>query len=214
MLAFASFAYEKYKFRKAHSRQQSLTGQDNTYALDTLGIDSVYQFFVGKSICGWTIVAITICTQFWLLTVFVESSERDVSDDKVDMVYFWKCTRDRDVCFSTNDLSWKGWLAFFIMMFTHLSKDVINGVKMILLSGKEREDRLENLRFFIGGLSVTSITLFTLFVSTIYNDAIATSEFCFKSHHPFFLDAHKKDCDLNVLFRCTLLLFLSPLRQY
>ena len=49
----------------------------------------------------------------------------------------------------------------------------------ILLSGKEREDRLENLRFFIGGLSVTSITLFTLFVSTIYNDAIATSEFCF-----------------------------------
>jgi hypothetical protein len=28
------------------------------------------------------------------------------------------------------------------------------------------------------------------------------------------LDAHKKDCDLNVLFRCTLLLFLSPLRQY
>jgi hypothetical protein len=57
---------------------------------------------------------------------------------------------------------------------------------MILLSGKEREDRLENLRFFIGGLSVTSITLFTLFVSTIYNDAIATSEFCFKSHHPFF----------------------------
>ncbi len=81
--------------------------------------------------------------------MFVESSERDVSDDKVDMVYFWKCTRDRDVCFSTYDLSWKGWLAIFIMMFTHLSKDVINGVKMILLSGKEWEDRLEKLRFLL-----------------------------------------------------------------
>lgn len=64
LVGFSLFAYEKYKFHQAHSRQQSLTGQDNSYALDTLGIDSVYQFFIGKSKCGWTIVAITICTQF------------------------------------------------------------------------------------------------------------------------------------------------------
>jgi hypothetical protein len=50
-----------------------------------------------------------------------------------------------DVCFSKTDLNWKGWLAFFIMMFTHLSKDLINGVKMILLCIKEREDRFANL---------------------------------------------------------------------
>ncbi len=71
MLAFASFAYEKYKFHKAHTRQQSLIDRDKTYALETLGIGSVYKFFVGKSKCGWIIVAITIGTQFWLLTVIV-----------------------------------------------------------------------------------------------------------------------------------------------
>ncbi len=179
MLAIASIAYDKYKYHKAHFRQQSLVCRDKTYALESLGINSVYKFFVGKSICGWTIVVMTISAQFWLLTVFVESSERDLSDDKVDMVYFWKCTRDSDDCFSTTDLNRKGWLAFFIMMFTHLSKDLINGVKLVLLSAKDREDRLANLRFFIGGTTVSTITLFTLYVSTIYNDAIATSEYSF-----------------------------------
>ncbi len=108
MLALASFSYNRYTYHVSHYRQQSLADQDKTYALETLGINSVYQFFVEKSICGWTIVVMTISAQFWLLTVFVESSERDLSDDKVDMVYFWKCTRESDVCFSTTDLSWKG----------------------------------------------------------------------------------------------------------
>jgi hypothetical protein len=152
MLALASNAYDKYKYHKAHFLQKSLADRDKTYAFESLGINSVYKFFVGTSICGWIIVVMTISAQFWPLTVFVESSERDLSDDKFAMVYFWKCTRDSDVCFSTTDLNWKGWLAFIIMIFTHLSKDVINGVKMILLCAKEREDRLANLRFFIGSV--------------------------------------------------------------
>ena len=102
--------------------------------------------------------------------------KRDLSDDKSDMVFTWKCTRDQETCFSTNDLNWQGWFAFVVLMMAHLLKDGLNGLKMIKHSTKRRLGRYVKIRLFIGGTIMTLITAFTTYVSTMYNLAIATSE--------------------------------------
>ena len=61
-------------------------------------------------------------------------------------------------------------------MVAHLLKDAINAAKLIFLSAKERYSPQDRIRFFYGGTLLTFISLFTLFVSTIFNLAIATSD--------------------------------------
>ena len=51
---------------------------------------------------------------------------------------------------------------------------VINGLKMLVLSGKDRHSYHTRIRFFFGGLFLITVTVFTIFVSVIYNKAIAT----------------------------------------
>ena len=179
VLALAIVAREKYRDRNTLRTQvhpQSLTERDHKYALENLGEDSVYPFFLGTSQWGWFIVAATIITQIFLLYVFGEGSKRDPSDGKVDMVYTWKCTRDQETCFDTNDLNELGWFAFIILMAAHLLKDGISGLKMIKYSAKTRLGRFVRIRLFIGGTILTLITAFTVYVSSIYNKAIATSK--------------------------------------
>mmetsp|Transcript_32639 Transcript_32639/g.68463 ORF Transcript_32639/g.68463 Transcript_32639/m.68463 type:complete len:220 (-) Transcript_32639:46-705(-) len=60
-------------------------------------------------------------------------------------------------------------------MVAHLLKDVINGTKMVILSGKERHAYRPRIRFFAGGTLLGAVSLFTFYVSVIYNEAIATS---------------------------------------
>ena len=152
------------------------------YAPEKVCFDSVYHFFLGKSVCGLLIVLSTIAVQFWLLYFFVKASEITLSDDKVDVVYTWKCTQDEETCVNTKDLDWEGWLACAVVMLAHLLKDAVNGVKMIVLSAKEKQDRFARMRYFTGGTLLTTVTSFTFYVSTIYNFAIATSE-CLRCDH-------------------------------
>lgn len=67
-----------------------------------------------------------------------------------------------------------------IFIFTypqaHLLKDIINGLKMIVLSGKARNDMIfSRIRYFLGGTLLGAVSAFTFYVSAIYNAAIATS---------------------------------------
>jgi hypothetical protein len=117
-----------------------------------------------------------MAAQICILSVFVEGSKRDPSDNEVDMVYTWQCTRDKDVCFDTRSIDWKGWLAVLIFMLAYLLLDTINGIKMIRLSVKQRHGRNAQIRPFIGGTLVTCVSLFTTYVSTIYNSAITSSK--------------------------------------
>ena len=112
-----------------------------------------------------------------MLFVFVQGAEVDLSDDNVDLIYSWKCTRDQDECRDTSDLNWRGWTVFGVLMATHLLKDLINGIKMIVLSAKERHEKNTRARYFVGGTLIATVILFTLYVSTIYNAAIATSKY-------------------------------------
>ena len=179
MLALGVYTYDKYKNRKlsrSSIRRASVTNRDKKYALSTLGDGSVYQFFLGTSITGWLIVLLTLATQVGMLFIFVECAEVDLSQDNVDLVYSWKCSRDQDDCRNTSDLDWRGWTVFGVLMATHLLKDLINGIKLIVLSAKERHETNTRARYFVGGTLMATVTSFTLYVSTIYNAAIATSK--------------------------------------
>ena len=180
VLALSIYAYDKYKNRelpRSSARRPSVTSRDKKYALASLGNGSVYQFFLGTSLFGWVIVLLTLVTQVGMLFVFVEGAEVDLSDDNVDLIYSWKCSRDQDECRDTSDLDWRGWTVFGVLMATHLLKDLINGIKMIVLSAKERHEKNTRARYFVGGTLMATVTLFTLYVSTIYNAAIATSKY-------------------------------------
>lgn len=106
----------------------------------------------------------------WLLLPHLRSS------DKVDLVYIYKCSIDSDACRNTADLTWQGWAAFGILMVSHLLKDIICGIRLVVLSGKERHKFWLRVKYFFGGVLLVVVSLFTCYVSTIYNSAIATSE--------------------------------------
>ncbi len=180
ILAVAVFAYDKYLRGKHHPtlHRQSTTEMDTKYALETIGDQSVYHFLVGRSIWGWFIALATMAMQIYMLFVFVKGSEQNLSSDKTDLVYTWKCPRDVDDCRDLSDLSFDGWLVFGFLMSLYLLKDIIGGVKMVILSAKPRHDIEYRARFFCGGMLLSAVTLFSMYVSTIYNYAIATCESC------------------------------------
>ena len=79
-------------------------------------------------------------------------------------------------CDDNADDDWQGWAAFALLMAAHLLKDLIKGSRMIALSSKQRHDHHTRTRFFFGGWLLITVTSFTLYASTIYNAAIATSK--------------------------------------
>merc|ERR1712032_355741 len=135
-----------------------------------------YQFFLGKSVVGWVIAMATMFAQLWMNYLFVQASEVDLSDDRSDLAYTWMCPRDADECEDTGDLSHRGWVALGILLVTHVMKDIINGSKLVVLSGKQRNVIQTRVRFFVGGTLLATLSLFTFYTSIIYNDAIATSD--------------------------------------
>ncbi|KAL3797761.1 hypothetical protein ACHAW5_004376 [Stephanodiscus triporus] len=194
-----SFAYDRYQTRRMGlSLDRSMTRvRDQKYAIEVLGEGSTNQFFLGKSVLGWFCAGKNIAIQFWVILIFVDSSEYDLSDSKVDIQYTWKCNQDGDECFNTSDLTWHGWLAFGMLMFVHLARDVINGFKMITLSAKARHSNHTRMRFFVGGTILLMITLFAVYASIIYNKATATGEwfscdvlFSISSHTVLIAHAH------------------------
>ncbi|EJK50664.1 hypothetical protein THAOC_30297, partial [Thalassiosira oceanica] len=148
---------------------------DAKYAIETIGIGSVYSFLLSSNIGGWLIALVTIGLQTLMLWPFILAADFDLANDNSDLVYTWKCNRDSIICEDKNDLSPYGWIVFGVLVAAFLSKDVFSGAKMIVLAGKQRHSTQRRVKFFIGGTFLVSITLFILYVSTIYNKTIATS---------------------------------------
>ena len=173
-----SFVYDRHRTRLLglSSDRRTARERDHKYALETLGNESTNTFFLGKSWLGWVFGLKQIIIQFWIFLVFVDSSEYNLSDSNVAVQYTWKCTLDNDDCFNTSDLTWQGWLAFCLLTGCYLPNDVINGLKMIILSAKKRHSHRTRMRLFTAGMILVSITLFALYTSIIYNKAAATGE--------------------------------------
>jgi len=52
---------------------------------------------------------------------------------------------------------------------------VINGTKLVILSGNGKSPLGKRIKYFIGGLCLIAASSFIIFASTVYNQAIATS---------------------------------------
>ncbi|KAK1744100.1 leucine-rich repeat domain-containing protein [Skeletonema marinoi] len=175
-------ALSLYLFGKRKNRGNDLTmsaerrlEEDDNYALSRIGKESVYSYFVTDMVFGWLIAFATLGIQVAILAFFVMASEANLQKDTIDIQFTWKCPRDSDVCKDKADLTNAGWVIFSLLMIAFLAKDMINGCKLIYHSSKVRHTIGARIRYFIGGMGLCSITLFALYVSTVYNKAIATS---------------------------------------
>lgn len=140
-----------------------------------MGSISVYKFLLTTSWVGWIIVLATMGAQIWMLFLFVKGSEIDLNEENIDLVYSWKCPRDKLECKDTADDGWQGGVLFSILVIAHLLKDLISGTKLLILSAKRRHSMLTRARHFAGGWLLFSVTAFAMFVTFLYNRAIATS---------------------------------------
>mmetsp|Transcript_2734 Transcript_2734/g.4793 ORF Transcript_2734/g.4793 Transcript_2734/m.4793 type:complete len:198 (+) Transcript_2734:753-1346(+) len=110
-----------------------------------------------------------------MLREFVKGADVDISDNESDLVYTWKCARDRVDCEFTGDVTPQGWAVFITLMVAHLLKDIVNGFKLIGLCTQEGTKWHIRFKLFLSGALLSAVTLYTLYASTVYNYAIATS---------------------------------------
>ena len=93
-----------FKREKGNMSLEQLDAQrfeDKVYALDTIGRDSVYRFFLGECWQGWFIALVILLAQLYVLFIFVAASELDLADDNKDLEFTWKCPRDDYECRDT-----------------------------------------------------------------------------------------------------------------
>ncbi len=161
-----------YLFHKRTNRGNVLTRsteesreRDDSYALSTIGDQSVYSYFVKESLAGWVVAFTTLGIQVLSLIFFIIASEPNLQDDKIDIKFTWKCPLDSDKCRDTAHLKRIGWFIFSMLMISNLAKDCINGSKLIYHSSKIRHSIGARIRYFIGGIGLCLITLFALYVS-------------------------------------------------
>ena len=109
----ASVIFGRIKDRRAaeassdDAASPEVSERDKHYALNTIGADSVFSFFLTKKVWGWVIALITMATQLWMCFVFVEGSEFTFPipvGSMSDLVYTFKCSRDEDDCRDTNGM--------------------------------------------------------------------------------------------------------------
>ena len=68
-------------------RRESAIGRDNKYAINTIGEDSVYQYFLGKNVLGWLFASAIVTIQIVALLIFVNAAMKDFTDDVSDFIY-------------------------------------------------------------------------------------------------------------------------------
>ena len=106
--AWMAIALAVYFYDRTSTQDQPTESEDGVQALDAIGDDSVYQFFLGKTLWGWAVALLVITAQVAILALFVKTAEIDLSDDKSDLVYTYQCPRDRVECEDKNTLDWRG----------------------------------------------------------------------------------------------------------
>ena len=92
VLNLAVFMYETYKAR-AQSNVHNPAAEainierDNSYALDKIGRDSVYRYFLSNDLWGWVMALAALLSQVRMSYLFIVGSEYDLSSDQTDLVH-------------------------------------------------------------------------------------------------------------------------------
>ena len=93
-----TIALAVYLYDKTSTKDQPTESEDKAQALDAIWDDSVYHFFLGKTLSGWIVTLLIITAQVAILALFVTGAEVDLADDKSDLVYKYQCPRDKIEC--------------------------------------------------------------------------------------------------------------------
>ncbi len=172
------YFFDKYKNRGiilTMSMQDRLE-KDYKYALNSIGRESVYSYFVTGSRVGWLVAFTTLFIQFFSLIFFVIVSDANFRDyDKPQLQFTWRCPRESFRCINISHITLAGWFIFAVLVTANLAKDLIGGSKLIYHSSKVRHSLGSRIRYFISGMSLTSITLYALYVSNIANIIILST---------------------------------------
>ena len=177
IVAILSMVYDRTRNSPSSSvvLDREILGEDEEYALKTIGEDSVYSFFLSKSWFAWATAVAVMAIQAWILSLFVSGAEMDFGEDNSDYIYSWRCPRNSERCENTADQNLAGWIIFGILMVAHLMVDLVNGTKLFLLCARRSHSYHTMIRFFFGGLCLVLITSYTVYASTVYSLAIARS---------------------------------------
>ena len=83
---------------------ETIVEEENRYAQEAIGQDSVYRYFLGNTLSGLGISLASVAIQFWMSYEFVMGSEYDFEKSTSDLTYTWMCPRDDIVCRNTNGM--------------------------------------------------------------------------------------------------------------
>jgi len=137
---------------------------------------SVYSFLLGDSLVGWLISLVTLALQVFILSIFIQASRIDPSDDSNDFTYSWRCPRNSIDCKFDSDIGPQGWVAFSLIISSYLMTDLVNGLKLLGIFTMMDDAPLKRCQCFFSGLFLFLITFLTLYTSIMYNMVIATSD--------------------------------------
>ena len=120
VLYYVSFFYKKCKDRTLqgasgpqdssaatnanHAQEEldTMTEEIDRSALQMMGEDSVYRFFLENSYWGWGVALSMVAIQLWMCFVFVNGSEFEFYNPTSDLKYLWECPRDEVECRTTD----------------------------------------------------------------------------------------------------------------
>lgn len=134
--------------------------------LECIGKDSVYQFFLTKSLMKWMISLSVTALQLGVLYLFYEGAQ--TNDFESDTVYPLRCPSFLSGCLDDKQVESFGYFVWFFITFVYLGSDFVKGIYLIFLAGV-----MGNVRCFIAGFVLSGVTFSSICVSGFYNSAVA-----------------------------------------
>jgi len=128
--------------------------------------NSTYCFIFSKNITARCIYCSTVIIQFSLYLVYFLASR---VDPKTDWQYSFRCSGDRETCYDLNEANSVMWLFFGLVILLFLGKDLVLSVIQFRMGLQSK-----NMWLVVSGIILGYLTLWSLFVSFLYNRA--TSE--------------------------------------
>ena len=137
--------------------------RDSTTLYDN---QSVYCFVFSKKKLAWVLYFVTAGIQLWLFVTYLTAS--NVSNEDTDFQFNFRCLGNSFECIDENDVSFGGWILFFVVLLFYLGRDLTMS-SLQLFSALAIFD----LQLFASGIGILVLTLIAIVTSFNYNFALA-----------------------------------------
>lgn len=138
-------------------------------AIDAAGEDSVYFFLLSNRKSGWLITVGTLVLQVAIFGLFLSAAAFDNGDG--DYVYSFRCPLNTPECNDERAVGTYGWVMWVFLVLASLLDDLVNGLKLLLISSARGSRNC-----FVTGLFLFCVTVLAVYSSFFYNKAIAMTD--------------------------------------